>query len=357
MNYAGIDMHTRNMAIAVLNDNGELLALEKIDCCEKELEKFFNELKEPVQAVVEATSNWYWFSDWCTQQGIQLTLAHSKMLKAISYAKVKTDSVDARTLAELLRVDLIPKASKIPRHQRDLRELTRTRLRLVAQRTRIQNQVKATCKRYNADLKKAGWYDLSHIEAILKDQLPVEAMLEISVYLKQIRLTQEQIQRIEEGIEKSVWFNESVQRLREVPGIGKVVAWTIVSEIGDVKRFPTDRQFASYCRLATGSKDSGDNRRHKSGCKDGNRYLKLAFMHAAVSAIQKCGPVRKYYNKIKRRSGQKTARAVVAKHLSRIVWHMLVKNEPFKKFKGQICNVSKYSGWPRPVNPHNWTGT
>ena len=134
MNYAGIDMHTRNMTIAVINDNGELLALKKIDCCKKTLEKFFDELKEPVQAVVEATSNWYWFSDWCTQQGIQLTLAHSKMLKAISYAKVKTDSVDARTLAELLRVDLIPKASKIPRHQRDLRELTRTRLGLVAQR-------------------------------------------------------------------------------------------------------------------------------------------------------------------------------------------------------------------------------
>lgn len=74
------------------------------------------------------------------------------MLKANSNVKVKSDSVDARTLAELLRVDLIPKASKIPRHKRDLRVLSRTRLRLIAQRTRIQNQVKATCKRYNANL-------------------------------------------------------------------------------------------------------------------------------------------------------------------------------------------------------------
>ena len=181
--------------------------------------------------------------------------------------------------------------------------------------------------------------------------------MEISVELEQIRLIQEHIEQLEEAIEKNIWFSEPVKLLREVPGIGRVTAWTIVSEKGDPKRFHTDRQFTSYCRLVPGSKDSGDNRRHKSGCKDGNRYLKSAFMGAAVSAIQKYGPVRKYYNKIKRRSGKKTARAVVAKHLAKTVWHMLVKNEPFKNFKGHTCKISKYSGWPRPVNPHNWTGT
>ena len=357
MIYVGIDMHAKNMTIAAIKDNGELLTSQKITCHEMALERFFDEIGKPVQAVVEATANWYWISDWCRRQGIHLTIAHSKMLKAISYAKVKTDAVDARTLAELLRVGLIPKAWQVERYQRDLRELTRSRLRLIERRTGIQNQIKATCKKYNADLKSLSWYDLDRIHRVLMDQLPREAMLETAVNLDQIRLIQQHIEQLEAAIEKNIWFSEQVKRLREVPGVGRVAAWTIISEIGDPKRFPTDRQFTSYCRLVPGSKDSGDNRRHKSGSKDGNRYLKLAFMHASVSAIQKYGPVRKYYNKIKRRSGQKTARVVVAKQLSKIVWHMLVKDEPFKNFKGQTCKTWKYSGWPRPVNPNSYTGT
>ena len=134
MIHIGIDLHTKNMSLAAVNDNGNLVKLESIPCNTVHLEQFFANLGRPVQATVESTSNWYWLDDWFRDQGIPLKLAHAKMLKAISYAKVKTDSVDARTLAELLRVGLIPEAHQCRREQRDLRELTRGRLRMIERR-------------------------------------------------------------------------------------------------------------------------------------------------------------------------------------------------------------------------------
>ena len=110
MIHVGIDFHSRNMTLAAVNNNGELIAERKISNSPILLEQFFADLPRPVQAVVECTSFWVWLSDWCAEQHIPLYLAHAKMLKAISYAKVKTDAVDARTLADLLRADLIPTA-------------------------------------------------------------------------------------------------------------------------------------------------------------------------------------------------------------------------------------------------------
>jgi transposase len=139
--------------------------------------------------------------------------------------------------------------------------------------------------------------------------------------------------------------------LLEIPGFGLVVAWTVLAEIGDIHRFPTAKQFVSYCRLVPGSKDSGGNRRHKSASKDGNRYLHMVFSQAAIRAYTHYKPVAQYYRKIRRRSGVKVARTVVAKELAKIVWYMLSRNEPYKGFKGQPTRVAAQSYWPQPINP------
>lgn len=102
MIHVGIDLHSRNMTLVAINDNGKLLAEEKVNNTPANLSQFFRQFNEPVQSVVECTSYWYWVSDWCNAHQVPLTLAHAKMLKAISYAKVKTDSVDARTLSRML---------------------------------------------------------------------------------------------------------------------------------------------------------------------------------------------------------------------------------------------------------------
>ncbi|MEX0639270.1 MAG: transposase [Balneolaceae bacterium] len=274
MTYVGIDLHSTNMVIVALNSNGECIKQDRIACSPKALDEFFSSFSGPIKAVVECTCFWFWLADWFRSRDIPLQLAHAKMVKAISYAKVKTDKVDALTLAKLLKSDLIPEAYQI------------------------------------------------------------------------------HIGRLEEAIEQQTGFGEDAKRLLELPGFGLVTVWTVLAEIGDINRFPTAKQFASYCRLVPGSKDSGGTRRHKSGCKDGNKYLRVAFSQAAIHAYTHYKPVRAFYKKIKRRSGPQVARVVVAKHLAIIVWHMLAKDQPYKGFKGQPTKSVTHAYWPQPISPN-----
>ncbi len=351
MIHIGIDLHTRNMTLAAVNDNGDLLKLESIRCCSLALDRFFSKISHPAQAVVESTSSWYWLDDWFRHKGITLKLAHAKMLKAISYAKVKTDSVDAHMLAELLRTGLVPESWKSEKRQRELRELTRARLRWILKRNQFQNFTYSIATRYNLTVKSSDWRNVRNLRMSLRNHLPDEAWLEASLSIDQVIEMQNSIDRIEKAIARQLWYREEVKRLMEIPGIGPVSAWSILSEVGDITRFPSDKQFASYCRLVPGSNDSGGKQRHKTGSKDGNKYLKIAFGQAAIGAYTNYGEVKKFYNKLRRRKGPKVARTIVAKELSRIVWYVLAKNQPYKGFKGQMTKKSKSYSWPHPVSP------
>jgi transposase len=351
MIHVGIDLHANNMVIVAINSNAEVVREAKIPTSPKALEEFFGHFKGPVQAVVECTSFWYWLSDWCRANSIPLTLAHSKMVKAISYAKVKTDKVDAKTLAELLRADLIPEAYQAKPDRRALRELTRGRLRMIQWRGKLQSTLWNLTAKYNVQISSDQWRYLDKLQQWLQPQLPPAANLQAQLMLEQISQLQGHIHRLEEEIEQQVVFDGVAERLMAVPGMGKVGAWTILAEVGDINRFPTAKQFTSYCRLVPGSKDSGGNYRHKSGNKDGNKYLRMAFGQAAVSAYTHYKPVKKFYRKIKRRSGRQVARAVVAKELAKVVWHMLSKDQEYKGFKGQPTRVASQTCWPQPINP------
>lgn len=351
MIHVGIDLHTNNMVNIALNDNGKVVKEAKLPTSRRSLEDFFGSFSEPIQAVVECTSNWYWLSDWCRSNGIDLTLAHAKMVKAISYAKVKTDKVDAKTLAELLKADLIPEAYQIQHDRRELRELTRGRLRLIRWRAKLQSTLWSQAIKYNVQISGPQWRQLDKLQDWLQPQLPSAARLQAQLMLQQMSQLQQHIHQIEQEIERQVPFEEAAERLMAVPGVGKVGAWTILSEIGNINRFPSAKQFTSYCRLVPGAKDSGGARRHTSGNKDGNKYLRATFGQAAVSAYTHYQVVKKFYRKIKRRSGRPVARAVVGKELAKGVWHMLTKNEEYKGFKGQSVRAASQTCWPQPISP------
>lgn len=350
MIHVGIDLHSRNMTLVALKDNGDLLSEVKTKSSPQGLAGFFGRFTEPVQAAVECTSYWYWVADWCKDHDIALQLAHAKMLKAISYAKVKTDAVDARMLAELLRVGLIPQAYKTSDNQRDLRELTRGRLRMIERRRRLQSSLWQLAAKYNLLVQDVGWRYLDRLQEFLTAGLPPVVQLEARLLLGHIRQCRDDIRALEDAIQQQVYFHEDIDRLLALPGFGPVVSWTILSEIGDIARFPTAKQFVSYCRLVPGAKDSGGTRRHRRKNKDGNRYLRIAFNQAAIVGYTRYPVVRTFFNKVKRRSGKHVARTVVGKELAKIVWHMLTKGEEYKGFKGTMTKLSKEHYWPQPIS-------
>jgi transposase len=336
MLHSGIDLHKRTVVISTVDPEGHQVRDAELPTTRARIQSYFASLPGPHRAVVESTSNWYWLSDLLRSGGIDLRLGHSKYIKAISYAKVKTDAVDAATLAQLLRSDLIPEAHMVSPEWREARDLLRARLQIVGAQVRCKNTVEGLLAQYNVTSLGA---------------LPLLVQLRTQLLDEQMQLLRSQAKRLEHELEPLLVPTDDVQRLLWVPGVGKLVAFTIILEVDGIERFPSARAFVSYCRLVPGAGNSGGKTRHKR-TKDGNRYLKIAFSHAAVRAIQYYPEIKSYYQRLARRKPPVVARALVAKELARIVYFMLKKQEAFNgTFKGKPLSRTKQPKWPRLGSP------
>ena len=168
----------------------------------------------------------------------------------------------------------------------------------------------------------------------------------------QIDLLEEQIHTLEATLHPRLIPNADIQRLLWIPGIGKINAFTLYTEIDGIARFPSPKQFFSYCRLVPGADNSGGRTRHRSGSKAGNRYLKLAFSHATIRAMQYFPEIRAFYRAKARRKPIPIARNLVALELARIVYHVLTTREDFNGcFKGRPLSRRKQLQWPRLASP------
>src|SRR5688500_7203536 len=155
MLYSGLDLHKRTLALSTVTADGRPVRDAKLPTTREAVRRYFAALPGPHRAVVEATATWYWLRDLLVSEGVDLRLGHSKFIKAISYAKVKTDAVDAATLAQLLRSDLVPEAHMVSAEWREARDTLRARLRLVAQQVRCRNVVAGLLAQYNVTAPEA----------------------------------------------------------------------------------------------------------------------------------------------------------------------------------------------------------
>jgi transposase len=353
MFYSGIDLHKDNCVISTLNENGDMINQSKVSNHNTSILRYFNEIGKPHRAVVEATSSWYWLSDLLKDNGIEMVLAHAKYLKAISYAKVKTDKVDSHTLASLLRMDMIPEAHQIATGKRGLRDLMRARLRLVSKKTSCLNSIHRLLGKFNIAIPdERQLHDLSTLDTLVDLPLEEEFQFQLEMLKQQIRLLHQQINKLEKSLHPRLIPNEDIQRLLWIPGIGKILAFTIYLEVDGMERFESVNKFYSYCRLVPGADNSNRKQKHKSGNKDGNRYLKMAFKEAAIRAIQYYKEIRQFYQSKARRKHKNIARTLVALELAKIVYHVLINKTDFNNtFKGKKLSRQKSMQWPRLASP------
>lgn len=333
MYYSGIDLHRDNCFITTVDDNGAVVKQQRVPNSPPLVLDYFTSLGDEHRTVVESTTGWYWLNDLLETAHIPMLLAHAKYLKAISYAKVKTDKVDSHTLATLLRLDLIPTAHKISSELRGLRDTMRMRLRLVQQRSACYRRDDSIIAKFNAP-----------------ECVPEQYRLQASAIDQVVQSLSEQILVLEKSLHPFLIPNSDIQHLLYVPGIGKLSAFTIYLEIDGIGRFPSEKQFFSYCRLVPAA-DNSNRKMHHHSSKDGNKYLKIAFSDAAVHAIQYYPEFKAFYNKMVRRGNASIARTIVAKELARIVYHILTNNEPYRGFKGLPISRQKSLQWPRVSNP------
>lgn len=336
MFFSGIDQHKHSSVITTLNAAGERLAQVTVPNQRPVLLQYFAQFPGPHKAVVESTGRWYWLRDLLVPAGIDLRLAHAKLLKAIAYAKVKTDAVDSATLGQLLRVDLIPHAHMISDALRGPRDVLRARLELVCRGVRCEHTRTSLLEKFNVPEVA---------------QLPPLYQLQARLQEAQLAMLDSQVRELEHAIQGDLLEDAAVQRLLWIPGIGRLLAFTLYLEIDDIQRFPSVKHFWSYCRLVPAARDSGGRQRQKPS-RDGNRYLKLAFSHAAVRAVQYFPEVRQWFQRWKRKKPIRVARALVAKELAKSVYVVLHDGVDFnQQFKGTPLTRHKKATWPRRASP------
>lgn len=337
MFYSGIDQHKRDSFITTYGSDGAVVKQERVPNTALRLQRYFTQFPGPHKAVVESTGSWYWLADALRDLDVDLSLAHATRLKAISAAKVKTDRIDSDVLAMLRRADLIPPAHMIAADHRGPRDLMRTRLRLVEKTASAKNSIARLLEKFNVPRPR---------------DLEPAYQLQAKCHQTQIELLAEQIHTIETALHPHLIPNPDIQRLLWIPGIGKINALTIYTEIDGIARFPSAKQFFSYCRLVPGADNSAGRTRHRSGSKAGNRYLKLAFSHAAIRAVQYYPEIRTFFRAKARRKPVKIARTLVALEIARIVYHVLHTRTDFNgRFKTKPLSRRKQSQWPRLASP------
>lgn len=294
---------------------------------------------EPGTAVaVEATGNWYWIIDEIEQAGLQPRLVHPRKAKLMMGQIHKTDKLDAQGLNRLQRNGTLPTVWIPPGPLRDLRELTRTRLVLVAQRTRLKNRLSATLAKYGAPASEAsdpyGKRGRAELEKHL-ERLPEQTRWVSGQLLAQLDFVGGQVRQLEQRLEELVEITPEMQWLLTMPGVGVILAATIALEIGEVQRFPSAMHLASYAGTTPRVHASGGKVRYGALRADVNRYLKWAFAEAANSVAVnhvRCPErhVSQLYRRLRQRKGHPKAIGAVARHLAEAAFHVLRQKQMYQ---------------------------
>ncbi len=322
--YGGIDLHSNNQLLALLDEQDKLVYQRRLP---NDLEVVLAELM-PYQSaleglVVESTFNGYWLVDGLMDAGYQVHLANTAAIKQYEGLKHTDDPYDARWLAHLLRLGILPEGYIYPRQERPLRDLARKRSQLVRQRTTQVLSMQNLAVR-NTGSKPTGnrikqWTE-EDVDELLEHP---ELALAVKTNLRVRHCLDEQIEVLEGRILEQAKLRPAFKPLLSVYGIGRILALTVMLEAGDISRFEKVGNFASYCRCVDSKKLSNGKRKGSGNTKNGNKYLAWAFVEAANFAVRYYPQVKRYYQRKRAKTNGAVAIKAVAHKLARACYYVV----------------------------------
>jgi len=331
MKYSGIDLHSNNSVVTVIDETGRVVAERRLVNELGRVLAFLQPWRDELAAVaVESTYNWYWLVDGLQAAGFMVQLANTGAIKQYDGLKHSGDETDARHLAELLRLGILPTGSILPPAQRAIRDLARKRMQLVRSRTAhilaVENIV---ARQLGARISSNQIKRLAE-DGIDQLALPADVALAIKSNVAVIVTLNEQIERLERRLREDVGARPGYALLHSVPGIGNVLATAMVLEIGSIDRFPGVGQFASYARCVDSRRVSNGKKKGAGNTRNGNKYLAWAFVEAANFARRYCPEAKRFYERKKARTNAVVAVKALAHKLARACYHILKEGKPFE---------------------------
>jgi transposase len=329
--YCGIDLHTKNMYVCILNQTGNIQVHKNINTSPQALYNTLKPYLPDVVVSVECMFTWYWISDLCLKYNIPFVLGHALYMKAIHGSKTKNDRIDSHKIAVLLRGGMIPMAYVYPPEMRSTRDLLRRRMHFMYKRSELLSHIQNTRSQYNLpefDKCISRKRNRAGITDHFKD-LSVRKSIELNLtLLKQYDSLLNDVELYLVRHTKEHRPND-LYLLRTIPGVGKILSLVMLYEIQDISRFERVQNFSSYARLIKPQKESAGKIKGGGNRKIGNAHLKWAFSEATLLLIREKQEIKDYHLKLKNKCGKARALAIISHKLGRAVFYMLKNKQAF----------------------------
>jgi transposase len=331
MNYSGIDLHSNNCVVTVTDHNDKVVAEKRLPNDLVRIIAFLSPWREELAGVVvESTYNWYWLVDGLQEAGFNVKLANTGAIRKYDGLKYSGDEADARQLAHLLRLNILPTGTILPPAHRALRDLARKRMQLVRSRTSRILAIENIMARQRGQKIASNQIRRLTLAAVDEMGLPADVSLAIQSNLAVILTLGEQIDLLEKRLQESMANRPEYALLTSVPGIGRILATVILLETGPIDRFIAVGNYASYARCVDSQRISNGKKKGEGNTKNGNKYLAWAFVEAANFALRFHAEAKRFYERKKVKSNTVVAIKVLAHKLARACFHILKERTPFE---------------------------
>lgn len=329
--YCGIDLHARSLYLCILDQAGNKLAHQKLACDREALLRVLRPYRKDLAVAVECLFCWYWVADLCADEGIEFVLGHALFMKAIHGGKSKNDRIDSYKIAALLRGGNLPYAYVYPRGQRPTRDLMRRRTFFVRKRAELLTHIQNTNTQYNLPAFEERIDKTTDRGAVIEHFDDITLRMSVAADISLLDAYDDTIRELELYLLHEIRqdHRHEFSLLCSIPGIGDILAMTLLYEIDDLQRFPRVQDFLSYARLVKGKHESAGKVTKSAGAKMGNVHLKWAFSEAAALFLRWNAPGKKYFARIEKKHGKGRALSILAAKLGRAVYYMLLRKKPF----------------------------
>ena len=329
--YSAIDLHAKDHVVVVVDEEDRVLEEKRLPNDLGRTLGLLEPYRERLAAVaVESTFNWYWLVDGLEADGFEVVLVNTSAVCQYEGLKYTDDKHDARWLAHLMRLGILPTGYITPKKDREVRDVLRQRARLVRQRTANLLSLKNLLARETGRMMPASELKRLSPEAV-RELVSGEMLANNAASLLAILETQsEQIERLEGLAEQAARTKTEVELLRSIAGIGPVLSLAIAYETGDVRRFPSAGRYASYCRCVKSERRSAGKKKGQGNRKNGNAYLSWAFVEAAHCVRRFQPAAQRFYERKRSQSGKTVlATKALAHKLARAFYYVMRDQVPY----------------------------
>lgn len=329
--YVGMDVHKRSIQVCCISDRGDAVFNQRIPCERDAVTRFAkNKLRSDDNVALEATTNTWAVVDLLRPLVKRVAVSNPLKTKAIAEATVKTDKIDARVLAQLLRTGFLPEVWIPDEQTQKLRRMTHRRAALTGDMTAIKNRIHSLLHQrlIHPTVKKL--FCKPGVQWLEQLELDEEGKAALCGDLRLLNAVRHERDWLDQAIEQQAYEDRRIPLLMTLPGVSVAVATALVAAWGDPARFPDADRAASYLGLVPSTKQSADHCYHGPITKHGSSNARWLLIQAAQHAGRHAGPIGVSFRRLCRRKNRNVAIVACARKLARIAWMMLRNGEPYR---------------------------